>query len=132
MHEAIPRGPHAGGSTGRTRNFSRFADIVIASGLIVLFLPVMAFVAVAAYRSRSPLILRRPCTTAAGRQTIVYEFNDSTDQGSVFARDTRARGRPLHPFVRAFRGDQLPQLFNVLRGELSFFCDRSRPPPFVD
>ncbi|MCC7047609.1 MAG: sugar transferase [Alphaproteobacteria bacterium] len=101
------------------------ADIVAASGLILVLTPMIALVAALSYRPRLPLIQRRRAAGGAGRQHFtVYEFNGGAGP--------RAHGFSPRSFVRTFRGDQLPQLLNVIRGELSFFAAGSRPRLFAD
>jgi lipopolysaccharide/colanic/teichoic acid biosynthesis glycosyltransferase len=108
----------------------RLADIAAAAGLVVVLTPVIVAVAALSYRPNLPLILRRQCKAPRGQRYTVYEFNahDGRDSRHQVGRPERA----LRPLIRLFRGDQLPQLFNVIRGELSFFGDASRPRLFAD
>jgi lipopolysaccharide/colanic/teichoic acid biosynthesis glycosyltransferase len=131
MHERIH--PKRGDSPvpDWTRFLVRVGDVVSASALIVVLMPMIVAVAIFSYRPNIPLILRRQCSAPRGHRYTVYEFNAGDDLGEPRDSDS-ARDRPLRPLVRMFRGDQLPQLFNVIRGELSFFGGASRPRLFSD
>lgn len=131
MHERIH--PKRGNARGPNwiRLLVRVGDIVAACALIVVLMPMIVAVAILSYRPNIPLIMRRQCSAPHGHRYTVYEFNASDDRGRSRHGDS-ARDRLLRPLVRMFRGDQLPQLFNVIRGELSFFGDASRPRLFSD
>jgi lipopolysaccharide/colanic/teichoic acid biosynthesis glycosyltransferase len=91
--------------------------VAAALGLIAFLAPVLAGIALASYRPGAPLILRRHRVLPYGRRVAVFEFSTAGPTGR---------------YLRLFRGDQLPQLFSVLRGELSIFGDPSRPHLFAD
>lgn len=99
------------------RRLARAADVAAALGLIAFLAPVLAGIALASYRPGAPLILRRHRVLPYGRRVAVFEFSTAGPTGR---------------YLRLFRGDQLPQLFSVLRGELSIFGDPSRPHLFAD
>jgi lipopolysaccharide/colanic/teichoic acid biosynthesis glycosyltransferase len=111
----------------------RQRDLVAAAALIVLMAPLMAFVALAIKcSSRGSVLVREERGGAYGRFTSL-KFRTTE------IRHVEAGGRP-HPesdltgvgwFIRYTRIENLPQLLNVLRGEMSCFLG-SRRPFFLD
>lgn len=108
----------------------RLADILVATALILVLTPMIALVAALSYRPNLPLIQRRRSAAGPGRHFTVYEFN--AEDGPSDDKDIRRHSLSPRGIVRLFRGDQLPQLINVIRGELSFFGFGSRPRLFAD
>jgi lipopolysaccharide/colanic/teichoic acid biosynthesis glycosyltransferase len=99
---------------------TRFADLSIAAILIVLALPLMAIVALAIQlESPGPVLIRRGQLHRDGRRFELLRFRTTSQRASsAVPRRTRI-GRFLH-YTRI---DDLPQLVNVLRGELTFVGD---------
>ena len=131
MHERIQRPRKKARSFDPARVMLRAADIAAAATLIVVLLPVIVVVAILSYRPNLPLIQRRQCSDPRGQRYAVYEFNAGHEAGAG-RHGAPVSDRPLRPLVRTFRGDQLPQLLNVIRGELSLFSGASRPRLFAD
>ena len=115
----------------------RAFDLIAGLVLLLFALPVM-LVAAAAIRleSRGPVIYRQARVGQGGEQFTVFKFRsmrtDAEKAGEArwaVARDPRVTrvGR----LIRKVRIDELPQLFNVLRGEMSFVGPRPERPEFV-
>jgi sugar transferase (PEP-CTERM system associated) len=115
----------------------RTFDVVVAALLLVLMLPVMAVVALAiALESGLPIIYRQERTGFGGKPFTVLKFRSMTKDAEkdgnprwATPKDTRVTG--LGRFLRLCRIDELPQLLNVLRGEMSFVGPRPERPAFV-
>jgi len=89
-------------------------DRVVAAGLIVLTLPILASVALALKLfSPGPVLVRERRIDREGRSFDLFRF-------------------PALGPLRRWAIDQLPELFNVLRGELSFVGPRPERPEFVE
>ncbi|MDZ7616047.1 MAG: sugar transferase, partial [Patescibacteria group bacterium] len=105
----------------------RFFDIAVSLTLLVLAAPVLTVVAMAVrWRLGSPVLFRQLRPGLNERLFRVLKFRTMTD-----ARDTDGRLRPddqrltrLGRFLRTWSLDELPQLFNVLRGDMSLIGPR--------
>jgi len=116
----------------------RTFDLVVATSLLLVTLPVMALAALAiALESGAPIIYRQERVGFGGRVFTVFKFRSmglDAERGGqarwAVARDPRVTrvGR----VIRRLRIDELPQLFNVLRGEMSFVGPRPERPEFVE
>ena len=112
-----------------------FADAIfnrgLAAGLLVLTLPIFAIVAVSLLATQGSKILYRGERLGLRRSpSYIYKFRtlDSEKAKILTANGTLPRGTnletPLGGFLRKTRLDELPQLFNVLNGTMSFFGPR--------
>ena len=115
----------------------RLFDIVCAFALIVLATPVMLLAALCIrLESRGPVLYRQERTGKNGRPFQVVKFRS-------MRVDAEGDGRPrwaaadddritrVGRFIRRTRIDELPQVFNVLRGDMSFVGPRPERPEFV-
>jgi exopolysaccharide biosynthesis polyprenyl glycosylphosphotransferase len=114
----------------------RVFDVVAASLLSVVALPLMLLVALAVrLTSRGPVIYRQTRVGRAGVPFTIYKFRTmyqeaETGTGPVLAQKDDPRVTPLGRILRASRLDELPQLWNVLRGDMSFVGPRPERPEF--
>ena len=119
------------------RVVKRTFDVVVSLVLLILFMPLMLLVALLiAIESGTPVIYRQERVGLGGRTFIVFKFRsmqkDAESDGKprwAAAKDDRVT--TLGRFLRRSRIDELPQLFNVLRGEMSFVGPRPERPVFV-
>jgi lipopolysaccharide/colanic/teichoic acid biosynthesis glycosyltransferase len=107
----------------------RLADRVIAGVLLVLTLPLMVFVALSIkWEGPGPIFERQRCIARGGRRFEMLKFRtmvpDPEHTMPSWARKTTRVGE----FLRHSRIECLPQLINVLRGEMSIL-DRDRNSP---
>jgi lipopolysaccharide/colanic/teichoic acid biosynthesis glycosyltransferase len=111
----------------------RIGDLAIASALIALTLPLLAVVAlVLKLDGVSPVLLREE-RRAGGRRMIVLKFCTSRPpyRGDP-SRFSPARPSQVGRFLCYTRIVDLPQLVNVLRGEMSFVGNGALRPDFFD
>jgi Undecaprenyl-phosphate glucose phosphotransferase len=123
---------------GWNRLLKRAFDIVVGGVTLVVFLPVMTIIAVAirASSAGSPL-LRQARMGLDGREFGMLKFRTmradaEADTGPVWARVDDPRRTRLGGILRRFSLDELPQLINVLRGEMSLVGPRPERPVFVE
>src|SRR5215203_324091 len=116
----------------------RTLDLVVAAlGLIVLS-PIMAMVALAIrITSPGPAVYQQQRVGKDGRLFTIHKFRSMRVDaealtGAVWSRVGDPRVTPIGRFVRRTRLDELPQLWNVLRGHMSFVGPRPERPEFVD
>lgn len=123
---------------GWNRVFKRVFDIVFASIFIVLWSPVMALVTMLIkLESKGPAVFKQErMSLGAGRFTI-YKFRSmrldaENETGAVWAQKEDARRTKVGEFIRRTSLDELPQLFNVLKGDMSLVGPRPERPIFVE
>jgi sugar transferase (PEP-CTERM system associated) len=119
------------------RVVKRAFDLVMATGLLVVAAPVMLITAIAIFlESGRPIIFRQDRVGLGGRTFSVLKFRsmrtDAEKDGVPrWASSSDPRVTSVGRFIRRMRIDELPQIFNVLRGEMSFVGPRPERPFFV-
>ena len=106
-----------------------------ASGLL-LFLPFFPFVCAAVkLSSKGPLFFRQTRVGMGGRNFDVIKFRtmftDAESGGAKWATKNDPRVTKVGMFLRKTRIDEIPQLWNVLRGDMGFVGPRPERPEFV-
>lgn len=114
----------------------RFIDIIIASLLFVPFVIIFPFVAlVIKLNSRGTILYRQNRVGKDGRifQIIKFRsmFADAEKNGAEWAKKDDKRATFFGRVMRRTRIDELPQLWNVLKGDLSFIGPRPERPEFM-
>jgi lipopolysaccharide/colanic/teichoic acid biosynthesis glycosyltransferase len=113
------------------------ADRAAAALLLLPGLPIIGLlVLLVRLTSRGPGIYRQARLGLAGRRFMMYKIRTMRHQaeagcGAVWAQAGDPRITPLGHFLRKFHLDELPQLFNVLKGEMSLVGPRPERPEFV-
>jgi sugar transferase (PEP-CTERM system associated) len=115
----------------------RVCDIVLSLLLLVITFPIAVMVAVAIkLESPGPVIFKQERVGFRGRNFILYKFRsmrtDAEKDGPAWAQDNDSRVTRVGAFIRKARLDEIPQVFNVLRGDMSFIGPRPERPYFVD
>jgi sugar transferase (PEP-CTERM system associated) len=121
-----------------SRTVKRTLDLVMAFVMFVVGLPFMALTALAVLiEDGAPVIYSQERVGEHGRTFRVYKFRS-------MRKDAESAGRPVWAtadddrvtrvgrFIRKTRLDELPQLWNVLRGDMSFVGPRPERPFFVE
>ena len=117
----------------------RLVDILASLSLLILFSPVMLLVAVASFISsggRDPILYRQVRVGRNGKLFTIFKFrsmrvNAESGVGPQWAAVNDSRVTKLGGFLRKTRLDELPQLINVLKGEMSLVGPRPERPEFV-
>lgn len=114
-------------NTTRLPASKRIFDVIIASLLLVIFSPVMVVLALALWSKYGrPVIFNQPRPGYKGNIFILHKFRSMSNELDRFGNrlsDTQ-RITPLGRFMRTTSLDELPELFNVLRGEMSLVGPR--------
>ena len=127
-----------GFSQGTTRAIiKRLFDVSVASCLLLLASPVMLITAVVILlETGRPIFFRQERVCAPGQSFDILKFRsmvqDAEKDGPRWATVGDARITRVGQFIRLTRIDELPQLINVLRGEMSFVGPRPERPYFVE
>jgi len=116
---------------------NRAGDIGISLALLVFTLPLMLLVALLVrLDSPGPVLYRQERVGLGGRSFTLLKFRsmraDAEARGPVWAKQRDARVTRIGSFMRRTRIDELPQLLNVLRGEMGFIGPRPERPHFVE
>ncbi len=116
--------------------FKRAVDIAASLGLALCLAPILLLTAIAIkLESRGPVFYRQKRVGFEGRIFEVYKFrsmvNDAERDGPQFAAVGDKRVTRVGKIIRRLRIDEIPQVVNVLRGEMSFVGPRPERPEFV-
>ncbi|WP_344759454.1 TIGR03013 family XrtA/PEP-CTERM system glycosyltransferase [Luteimonas lutimaris] len=116
----------------------RFFDLVAASALLLVAWPFMLLVVACVWlESGAPVLYRQVRVGESGKRFELVKFRsmriDAEKDGVARWADANDdRTTRVGRFIRKTRLDELPQLFNVLRGDMSFVGPRPERPQFVD
>jgi lipopolysaccharide/colanic/teichoic acid biosynthesis glycosyltransferase len=120
----------------------RWLDVLLAAAALLALLPVFAGCALAVASSGRPVLYRGPRVGRAGEVFRMYKFRtlraDAEQRlgpylGEELTRRTELELTLVGRGLRATKLDELPQLYNVLRGDMSLVGPRPiRPPFFVE
>lgn len=115
----------------------RFFDIIFSAILIILLIPIMIILSILiTIDSNGGIIYKQKRVTQYGKIFYIYKFRtmvpnaDKIGAGVTSANDSRIT--KIGKFLRKYRLDELPQIFNILKGELSFVGTRPEVPQYVE
>jgi exopolysaccharide biosynthesis polyprenyl glycosylphosphotransferase len=122
--------------TGYRAAAKRLFDISIAAPLSILLVPLYVVIAVAVFVSSGrPVIYRQERTGLRGRTFVMLKFRtmrtDSESQGPTRTTKDDPRRTRIGRFLRRASLDELPQLWNVLKGDMSLVGPRPEHLPFA-
>ena len=120
-----------------TALLSRAGDVVTCLVFLVATLPLMLVVALlVGLESRGPVLYRQERVGKGGRPFTLLKFRsmrvNAEALGPAWAQQRDPRVTRVGSFMRRTRIDELPQLINILRGEMSFIGPRPERPHFVE
>jgi len=127
--------------TSRFRRFNkRLVDIIVSSSLLLLTWPLMLLITLAIKLedgSAAPVLYRQCRVGRRGEPFSVLKFrsmrvNAEPDGQAVWAKVNDSRVTGVGSVLRASRLDELPQVINVLRGQMSLVGPRPERPEFVE
>lgn len=115
----------------------RIFDLIFSVLLLVLLSPFMLIIAIAV-KCTSPgeIIFRQTRVTTYGKRFQIYKFrtmvSDAPQKGSQVTVKGDSRVTGVGHFLRKVRLDELPQLLNILKGEMSFVGTRPEVEKYVE
>jgi Undecaprenyl-phosphate glucose phosphotransferase len=116
----------------------RMIDIGLsAAALTVLSLPLLAIASLVRLTSRGQIFYAQERMGLDGKAFTVYKFRSmyegaESTTGPVWAREDDPRATPVGRWLRRLDLDELPQFWNVLRGDMSIVGPRPERPFFVE
>ncbi|MDN5858562.1 MAG: sugar transferase, partial [Pseudonocardia sp.] len=115
----------------------RVIDVLVAGIALLLASPALAVLAIAVRRETGPgIVFKQERIGLHGKPFVLYKFRSlqlAAGEGDVrWNIDTDSRLGPVGKFIRATSLDELPQLFNVLKGDMSLVGPRPERPYFVE
>jgi Undecaprenyl-phosphate glucose phosphotransferase len=123
---------------GWSRIVKRAFDLVVALVALLVFSPVMLIVAIAIWlEDRGPVFYRQERMGLDGKPFDIFKFRSmrvgaEQDTGAKWAEKDDPRRTRVGRFIRETSLDELPQLFNVLLGDMSVVGPRPERPQFVE
>ena len=132
---AVARGVRA--SESETIDLKRVVDVLAAGCLVVFGFPLCLLVGLAIILEDGwPVLIRQTRVGRAGSPFILYKLRSmrrdaEADSGPQWAAIDDARITRIGRWIRALRIDEIPQAWNVLRGDMSFVGPRPERVEFV-
>jgi sugar transferase (PEP-CTERM system associated) len=116
--------------------FRRLLSLAVSLAALLICLPFIPFIILAVrLSSPGPIFFKQTRVGQGGRLFTAHKFRtmreDAEAQGAVWAAKDDPRVTPVGRFLRKTRLDEIPQLWNVLRGEMGFVGPRPERPEFV-
>lgn len=121
---------------GSLRRLKRALDVLISLLLLVLTAPIMLITAIVVrFESPGPVIYKQDRVGLFEKEFTVYKFRsmraDAEKNGAVWASAKDVRVTKFGKFIRKVRIDELPQIWNILKGDMSFIGPRPERMAFV-
>jgi len=121
------------------RPYTRFAkrtfDVVSASLVLLLAAPLMAVIAAVLQLGRGPVVYRQIRVGEGGRPFTMHKFRtmcvDAEAEQPAFTQEEDPRVTSLGRLLRRTHADELPQLWDVLKGDMSVVGPRPERPEFI-
>lgn len=115
----------------------RFCDLILATVGLILTLPVTIVTAILIkIESRGPVFYQQERVGERGATFTIVKFRsmrqDAEKNGAVWACQNDNRVTKIGDFIRKVRIDEIPQMWNVIRGDMSFVGPRPERPVFVE
>jgi lipopolysaccharide/colanic/teichoic acid biosynthesis glycosyltransferase len=117
--------------------FKSISDFLIASLCLALLLPIIAILALTIkLTDKGPVIYSQKRIGKYGRPFMIYKFrsmkSDQDDEMSLISGREDKRITSLGRFMRKHKFDEIPNLVNVLKGEMSVVGPRPEQPYYID
>lgn len=118
------------------RHLKRAMDVAVSLVGLVPGLPLMGLAALLIkLTSKGPVIYKQTRVGRGNKPYVLYKLRtmrvDAESGGAVWARSHDSRVTPVGKYLRNWRLDEIPQLFNILKGEMSLVGPRPERPEFT-
>jgi lipopolysaccharide/colanic/teichoic acid biosynthesis glycosyltransferase len=125
VHRIVPR-------QSMTRRVMRLGDVVLASLFLSATLPLMMIIAIAIKLESRGAVLDKEMYIAGGRRFRMLKFRTTKYAPHLIPPPWTQRPTPIGRFLRHTRIEALPQLVNVVRGDMSILDPDGSRPSFLD
>lgn len=118
--------------------FKRISDIALSIIGLIIASPILIFAAILIkLNSRGPIVYKQERMGKEGKIFDIYKLRTMSadaekETGAVWAREDDPRITPVGRILRKFHIDELPQLFNVINGQMSIVGPRPERPEIVE
>lgn len=114
----------------------RLFDIICSSAMIIILSPVLIVLSVMIkLDSKGPVLFKQVRVTTYGRKFKIWKFRTMVDHADKLGTQVTTKGDTritrMGHLLRKVRLDELPQLFNVLKGDMTFVGTRPEVPKYV-
>ena len=115
----------------------RIVSMIVSGAALLLLLPILPILALLIrLSSRGPILYRQSRVGRRGHMFTIFKFRtmrqDAEPCGAIWAKKNDERATRTGHFMRKTRLDEIPQLWNVLRGDMGFVGPRPERPEFVE
>jgi exopolysaccharide biosynthesis polyprenyl glycosylphosphotransferase len=122
---------------GWQQNFKRLTDVMLSLTGVVLLSPVLLLACIkTALSSPGPIIYSQERIGYKGRKFMIYKFRsmyvNAEENGPALSTDTDTRITKWGKFMRKWRIDELPQLFNIIMNDMSLVGPRPERAFYID
>ena len=119
------------------RIMKRAMDILISGAMLIVASPFMLLTALAIkLEDHGPALFKQERVTIGGKKFYIYKFRsmivDAEKNGAQFSTKNDSRITRVGKFIRATRLDELPQLLNILKGDMSIVGPRPERQTYID
>lgn len=125
----------------KSKSFSlvlkRIFDTIVSFIMIIILLPVFIILGILIkIDSKGPIIFKQVRVTQYGKRFNIYKYrtmiNNADKLGEYITINNDKRVTKIGRVIRKYRLDELPQLLNILKGEMSFVGTRPEVPKYVN
>lgn len=125
------------GPSFEQRIIKRLMDVLLSGVLLVVASPFMLLTALAIkVEDGGPVLFKQERVTVDGKAFWIYKFRsmivDAEKHGAQFSSKNDSRITKVGKFIRATRLDELPQLLNILKGDMSIVGPRPERQQYID
>ena len=116
----------------------RIMDVAVSSLMLCLLSPFLLLLAILVkMSSRGPVFYRQERMGFDGKRFTILKFrsmviNAEDETGAIWAKENDSRTTRIGTFMRRWNLDELPQFYNVLKGEMSLVGPRPERPVFIE
>ncbi|MEA3425455.1 MAG: sugar transferase [Bacteroidota bacterium] len=123
--------------SAREQNVKRLFDLLLSVTALILLSPLLLFIAIrTALSSKGGIIYSQQRVGYKGKPFTIYKFRsmvaNAEKDGPALSSDHDPRITPWGKFMRKWRLDELPQLWNIIRGDMSLIGPRPERKEYID